>query len=143
MPDELLILSALLKLKLNTLNIYAIVGMTWWVSSVAFCGTIIGGAWLKRAEFRQFKFLKPLGFLLGFFFSSIVFFGIWMIIGIQQLRYEVDAIQAALKIPDNLSGNFEFTCIQVGYGVGTTSFAIILYVWFVLWRTISKGPPNQ
>ena len=63
MSDRFVILNNLLELKLHTLNVYATTGMTWWVSSVVFCGTIIGAAWIRKDDLEKFPLFELLGWL--------------------------------------------------------------------------------
>ena len=136
MSENTEILLKLLELKLQALNVYAATGMTWWVSSIVFCGTILATSWVKKDELKLFPLLKQLGAFLTFFFSTIVLFGLWVIFGIHQLHNEVSEIQKAIGIPSHLSENFTFLTYQVAYTIGTISFAIVLYLWVLLLKYI-------
>lgn len=138
MSDQTQILVKLLELKINTLNVYATTGMTWWVSSIVFCATIIGAAWIKKDELEEFPLFNLLGWFLTFFFFSIVLFGIWAIISIQRLSNEVNSIQAALQLSPELSSDSTFYTYQVAYGLGTISFGVVLVIWVRFWKHIAE-----
>ena len=138
MADQTEILIAMYELKIHTLNVYATTGMTWWVSSIVFCGTILGGAWVKKDELEKFPLFNFLGWFLTYFFFSIAAFGVWVIFGLQRLSYEIDKIQGALNIPSELSNHFTILTYQVAYGLGTTSFVVILALWVKLWKYIAR-----
>lgn len=56
-----------------------IVGITWWVSSVVFCGSIFAGVWLQRAELTANPTaLFWLGVGVMAFLASVVAFGLFL-----------------------------------------------------------------
>jgi len=137
MEIEAQILNTLLEQKLELLNTIANVGMTWWVSSIVFCGSALGAIWLKRHEIAAAPFFGWLGLFLGVFFVSIVLFGVWMVIATSILQSETNAILEALKIVKH-KNHIGFLAVQLGYALGTTSFIIVTIIWVVMWRTISN-----
>ena len=44
------LLTTLLQKKLDFVTTLANIGMTWWVSSVVFCGSILAAVWVYRKE---------------------------------------------------------------------------------------------
>lgn len=129
------LLGTLLEQKLQLLNTIANVGMLWWVSSVVFCGSILGAIWINRHEVAGAPFFGWLSVLLGVFFFSIVLFGVCMIIATGAIRYEVESIIEAVDLAKH-SRHVGFLTVQIGYAIGTTSFLIVTIIWALLWKTI-------
>ena len=136
MEFEQQVLNTLLEQKLQLLNTIAVVGMTWWVSSIVFCGSALGVIWLKRHEIASAPFFGLLGIFLGVFFASIVLFGIWMVVATGILQSETLAVLNDLNIKNQK--HIGFLAVQIGYAIGTTSFIIVTVSWVVMWRTISN-----
>ena len=59
----------LLEQKIASLNTVANVSMTWWVSSIVFCGAIFAAVWLYRGDLFESGIMKSLGRVLLIFFS--------------------------------------------------------------------------
>ena len=127
----------LLEKKFELLNVIAITGMTWWVSSIVFCGTALGIIWTKRSDIINAPFFGWLSLLLGVFFTSIVFFGVWMMFIVSELEIEVINIMHVLKIKEDVS-NIGFTALWGGYLIGSTSFTIVTILWALMWNSIKK-----
>jgi len=131
---------ALFQKLMDQANMLATTGMTWWVSSVVLCGSILGAVWLKRNELIRSDHFKNLGIGLILFFLSIVIYGVWMIYGMYLLESETSAVLKSLKIQSSLSG---FKTIQVAYAVGTTSFIFITILWCFLFRELIKKDKQE
>lgn len=117
----------LLEQKISSMNTAGTVCMTWWVSSVVFCGSILAAIWLKKSEIATSRFLLfGLSFVLTIFFIGVVLFGI---AAIQYLkRLTVDLSKLAY-------GNVfltEVTYFIWAMKIGTWSFGLILSAWFIL-----------
>lgn len=130
-------LEILLAGKLQALNTIGTVGITWWVSSVVFCGTVLGTIWVKRSEIARAEFFGLLRMVLGFFFISIVAFGVWIAIAAFQVDDEISAILEQLGSL-NTTMSWQAIAIIVGTLIGTTSYLLVTSTWFVLWRAIER-----
>lgn len=130
--------SFLLEQKLASLNAVANMCMTWWVSSVVFCGSILAGVWLQREEIVKSGVLFALGFTLSVFFAGVVAFGavIW-----GKYLPALDDDLSDLASTSGVGGSFsnELTTFRWGMGIGTGSFFFILVVWLILWCHLSPG----
>lgn len=129
-------LQILLEQKFIFLNTIANVGMTWWVSSIVFCGSVLGGIWLKKKEVVDMAHFGLLGFFLGVFFASIVLFGILMIFVTIELQTEIELLQEQLKVIGHRD-HVGFLAMKFGYGLGATSFVLVLFIWAFMWRDLS------
>ena len=65
----------LLGQKLAYVNTLASVCMTWWVSSIVFCGSILAAVWLYRDKLIVSGLIHLLGVFLSLFFAGIAVFG--------------------------------------------------------------------
>jgi len=130
-------ISILLNQEFNLLNTIANVGMTWWVSSIVFCGSALGGIWVKRPEVIKMSHFGLLGFFLGVFFGSIVLFGVLMIYATVKLQTEIELLQSELNIMGHID-HVGFIAIKYGYALGTTSFILVLLIWILMWRDLYK-----
>ena len=130
-------LNLLLSQKIQSLNTIATVGMTWWVSSVVFCGSILAGVWLKRQEVAHAAYFGWLRVILGFFFFSVVIFGIWLAVVAQGIDAESRALISQIGGRD-VGVSWMSLGITVGVLIGTTSFVLVTAMWFVLWRSIER-----
>lgn len=117
-------------------------GMSWWVSSVAFCAAVVVAVWLyrdnvaelyssHRASYRLF-----MSFVLVFFLS-VVGYGLWMIRSVIGLRDQLTVLLAATNADIEYS-YFEFTSLKISFVIGTSSFIILCLIWIVVWIAVSK-----
>ncbi len=60
--------------KLSNLNIVSTVCMSWWVSSIVFCGSILAAVWLRRTELVESNIIVYLAFFVACFFASFIYF---------------------------------------------------------------------
>jgi hypothetical protein len=129
-------LRSLLVVKLQYLSTLSTIYMTWWVSSVVFCGSVLGVVWINRNQFMTMSpFVMRLFFILVLsFFLSIVTFGWWGMITTSSFEHDALTISAALNIDNNLYS--EFTQIWGGILIGTTSFCIVTIMWIGIWITL-------
>lgn len=117
-------------------------GMSWWVSSVAFCAAVVVAIWLNRDNVMELYAKHRLAYqvfmsLVLIFLLSVVGYGLWMIrsvLGIkEQLAGLIEGAEANLHY-----SYFEFTSIGVAFVIGTTSFMILSVIWVVVWVAVSK-----
>ena len=134
----------LLKHKLSYLNTVATVCMSWWVSSIVFCGTILAAVWLKRGDLVKSDIILPLGGVVAFFFLTFICFGICALIHLGKFRDDISTLSGKLK-PEGLKPFFsnifkrEINSIWWGILIGITTFILILGVWFYLFIGLYKG----
>lgn len=140
--DDTEIVVALIDGNEQFLQVLVETGMSWWVSSVAFCAAVVVAVWMNRdsvAEIYSTHRLAYHGFMslvLGFF-VSIVGYGLWMIRSVFGIRDQLTVLiqDADINIPYPY---FEFTSIWVSFLIGTSSFIILCVIWAILWASISK-----
>jgi hypothetical protein len=110
--------------------------MTWWVSSVVFCGSIIAGAWLKEAEIHQLGTMARcvLCSIVLVFFLSVVTFGFLTARAFQRLAREIGELRTSLvTAPDQSTGRaWEFDFAAKATYLGTSSFLLIALTWCVI-----------
>jgi hypothetical protein len=127
----------LLEQKIASLNTVANVGMTWWVSSIIFCGSIFAAVWLYRGDLVESGIMKSLGRVLLIFFLGVIVFGGLIIVYLCKVRKEISALSAALggKGYFSIELNFFISAMIVG----TLSFLLIAVVWIFLYTGLSAG----
>jgi len=122
----------LIEQKLSSMNTAGNVCMTWWVSSVVFCGSILAAVWLQRSELA-----KAGGFLLGglslvltVFFAGTVLFGVVAIKYLKKFRRDICKLTKGL----NRGRVFqtEVTYFIGAMEIGTWSFALVFVAWVIL-----------
>jgi len=128
--DNLNLLMELFLKKIDFISTIANIGMLWWVSSVVFCGTTLAMAWQhkKTIETLPPDLLKWLKRGLTFFFSSIVFFGLFTIFIVYKLYNESQEIFIILNQKETLPP-FEYIMVGGGLLIGTTSFIFVTIFW--------------
>ncbi|HEY0428592.1 MAG TPA: hypothetical protein VGC76_12495 [Pyrinomonadaceae bacterium] len=138
----------LLGQKLIYLNTIAKVCMSWWVSSIVFCGTILAAVWLRRGELVDSGIINYLGFFVGCFFLSFIGFGIAALYYLFKFRDKISELIA----PPNSSQtqtdskqisadafNIEIHSIMCGILIGIVTFILILIVWIILFVSLYQG----
>lgn len=138
----------LLKQKLAYAHTVATVCMTWWVSSVVFCGSILAAVWLKREEMRQPSILFPLGCFLALFFASASGFGAQITWGyLPRLDNDLSTLLNKTGKQHSFSNETgkqhpfsnEVATFRRSMLIGTISFLLILAVWLYLWYGLYAG----
>ncbi len=119
-----------------TLNLMGTTGMTWWVSSVVFCGSILGGTWLKHTELEGLRYRSWFFAIVLIFFLSIVVYGIWLAATFNKIGAEVERLRILLPTP--ALSNAEFSLFWGGTIVGTSSFLLIAITWIGIWASITR-----
>lgn len=132
----------LISRKLEFLRTVADTSMQWWVSSVLFCASVLGAMWSRRIEVMVMPYKRQVGFLLTFFFGSIVLYGA-LVTAITLLDwFSARQLLDVLRAPEDLF-NSEFLWILLGVPVGTSSFVLFLVVFRMIWRFIVQEERSQ
>ena len=126
-----------LEQKISFTNMLGNVCMTWWVSSVVFCGSILAAVWLNKQELAASGVIGWLGFVLFFFFATVVCFGILVIRYLDKLQKEISTLAKELNHEGFFSN--ELSIFKLGMIDGTSSFALVLIVWVILWIGLWLG----
>ncbi len=135
------VIVALIGSKEQFLQILLETGMSWWVSSVAFCAAIVVAIWINKEHLMDLHATRT-GFynlfmgLVFLFFLSIVIYGFWMIKSVLALRAELAALIEQAGASRGYSG-FEFTSTWVGFLIGNSSFIILSAIWLVVWISLN------
>ena len=132
MADEKDTSQSLLEQKITSLGTLANVCVTWWVSSVVFCGSILAAVWSNRRELVESNIIGLLGFFLSTFFLSIIGFGALVIAYLRKLYKEV-------KQKHRSYFSREITFFIWAMTVGASSFILILIGWVFLWIGLWSG----
>jgi hypothetical protein len=108
--------------------------MTWWVSSVVFCASVVAATWLRRADVHALSFAVRALFcgVVLVFFVSVVAFGVLTYRTFRRLAREVGELRTSLGTADKgkIERAWEFDFAATATGVGTTSFLLITLIWF-------------
>jgi hypothetical protein len=121
----------ILESKLKFLDTLASVGMSWWVSGIVFCATILAGCWLKRDTVIKVPFFQLFCATLTVFYLSVVGFGAFMAFETRNLAREVQQLLSS-------DPGTPFQTVFYGYLIGTTSFVLIALCWLGLWLELQK-----
>jgi ATP/ADP translocase len=117
-----------------TISLLSTTGMTWWVSSVVFCGSILGGTWLKHDELAKLHYQTWFFLIVLVFFCSIATYGIWLALTFRILNRELVQLRLQLSAP-HLS-NRELSLFEGATWIGTSSFLLIALTWLAIWANI-------
>ena len=131
-------LQFLLEKKLASLQLVATLCMSWWISSVAFCATILAAVWLQREQIVKSGILLPLGLILSVFFAGVFIFGVVMLRYRRRLREEMSKLAAG----DEVNFSNELSTFRWAMAIGTGSFFFILLVWLFFWCLLSPRCQN-
>jgi hypothetical protein len=116
--------------------------MSWWVSSIVFCSSVLAAVWLQQAELqKQPHYLKGLGIVLFAFFFVIAYFGYLVTRRLSAVQSEIAALAEKLKyVPVRSEKNFfhtEIRTFQMSMWLGSSSFALIFLIWIIFWYFLS------
>ncbi|NIS81844.1 MAG: hypothetical protein GTO14_16910 [Anaerolineales bacterium] len=131
-------LIALLDKKTSLLETIASTSMLWWVSATVLCVTILAGIYRYQDIVKNAPFRRSMGFLLYFFFSSIVLYGVLVTIITAYELQDVRLLLTRLGAPPDMFDP-EYFWILIGMPIGTSSFLILLLVCHVMWRSIIRA----
>lgn len=123
----------LLGRKLDYVNTLAHLAMTWWVSSLVFCGSIFAAVWIERDKLVNGGIFCQLGNFLSLFFAGLVVFGAqitWRYL--PRLRKDLSSLPKKPNGEDFFST--ELSTFFWSMAVGTISFLCILIGWILFWR---------
>lgn len=130
--------------KFHFLEVVANTSMTWWVSSVVFCSTVIGIIWLYKSDVfklpsRLFSFL---GITLHLFFLSVVIYGLLVIYRVIKIEEDINRIINLLGFAE-LKFNQDIISLKCSILMGTTSFFLIWILWFGISRYLKRNYNSQ
>lgn len=123
----------LLEQKLKFVEIIANTSMTWWVSSVVFCGTIIGFAIWKLNALEELSkiFLGLLCFVIHLFFLSVVVYGLIIRNRVTHLKKDISILVNELNC-ESITFNNEMKGVKWALTNGTSSFVLIWVSWVII-----------
>jgi hypothetical protein len=116
--------------------------MLWWVTSVVFCGSLLGGVLFNQEKIINLSppYIYHVVFsLIVLFFLSIILFGFSTANQIRKIKldilskYESFASEESLKLQ-------EFDAIIRGIKIGTSSFIFALLVFLLIWGSMILSP---
>lgn len=128
-------LEIILTQQFKSLEIVATTSMTWWVSSIVFCSSVIALFWFHKDEVCKLpiKIFKRIIFVLNFFFFSVVLYGVLIILHTIKIGYDICKIISLIGFSETIS-NYDAVSIILCVALGTTTF---ICVWST-WRAMSK-----
>ena len=125
----------LLGRKLDYASTLANVCMTWWVSSLVFCGSIFAAVWIAKDDLITAKLLAPLGIFIALFFAGLAFFGGQITWGyLRKLRDDLSSLPKKVDEENFLST--ELSTFRWSMTTGTVSFIFIFIAWNVFWTQL-------
>lgn len=132
----------LIEQKVSYVNSTVHVSMSWWVSSIVFCGSVLAAIWLQREELRQQpRYVIGLGIVLFAFFFVIAYFGHLVARRLGRVQSEIAALakQLGYVTLESEKGFFdtEIRTFQKSMWLGAGSFALIFLTWIVFWYFLS------
>ena len=122
----------ILKLKLDQLHSIQSAGITWWTSSCLLCAGIIAGVWRYRESLTTSPLLTSLRVAIGFFFLSIVVFGLLITLHLCILYSQVSHLAGGKDF------TLDFAVTAISYLIATSSFVFASVAWFRLVSTFLK-----
>lgn len=136
-------LISLIQGKFDFLKTIATIGMTWWLSSVVFCGSIIGSVWIKRRDVRRApRLFRWLSVGLTLFFLGIAGFGAFAMWTVRKLQAETMQLirmlqpwKSGVPVPDFV----EFEGVYYGMGLATVTFVFVAIAWIFLCVWIQRS----
>ena len=140
--DDIEILVALIEGNEQFLQMLVDSGMSWWVSSVAFCAAVVVAVWMNRDSVVDLYASHKIAYqafmsLVLMFFLSVDGYGAWLLRSVIGIK---DQLFSLMTIADSgfEYAYFEFTSIRVAFTIGTSSFVILSIIWIVAWIAVSK-----
>lgn len=126
----------LLERKLDYISTLATVSMTWWVSSLVFCGSIFAAVWNQRPNLIDYQIICPLAAFISLFLLGLVLFGAqisWCYL--PRLSRELSTLTQTAHDEKNILSS-ELAIFRWLMSVGTMSFILILLGWLLFWMTL-------
>jgi len=127
----------LIEQKVSFVNSAVNAAMLWWVSSLLFCGSVLGAVWSEREKLQSKPgVLVGLGIVLFVFFGAIAIFGFMGAYRLCIVQVEIAALAGALKYSEPVvkpNGFFytEILTFKTAMIIGGSSFALIHIVWIL------------
>ncbi len=128
--------SAIIERKMLFMNTLGQVCMTWWVSSVVFCGSTLGGVWLKADRLVHAGWLTTviLGIVLTIFFGTVVVFAIFVVRFLSQLEPQLRVLVKSAGWQTSFEE--EVMLFKRTMQLGMTTFIIVLVTWLTMWMSL-------
>lgn len=123
----------LLEKNLSFLEQVASTTMTWWVSSIVFCPTIIAVFWYYRDNIVKLPILM-LHFVctvIFIFFLSLPVYAVWLVYGLVKIEKETKILLQSLGIKSNPP--FSFKGVRCAIIIGGSCFLFTLVLWCIVW----------
>ena len=132
MNDE--VFKILLDRNLSFLEQIASTTMTWWVSSIVFCPTIIALFLYHRERIAQLPYLNFVCFVVSLFILSLPVYASWVIYCLWNIENEIKDLLMHLgnsdKPPFALSGT------RTAIEIGGSCFIAAFILWCIVWRDL-------
>lgn len=131
--NEFETIKLLLDHKFKFIEIVANTSMTWWVSSVAFCATIVGIALWRREAIQELpnRYLIPLGAIIHIFFISVILYGLLVINRVVHLKNDISLLVGELGFK-SINYDAELDGVKWAVTNGTSSFFFIWLAWLLV-----------
>ncbi len=118
------------------LTIVAQTTMTWWVSSMVFCVTMVGTFWWFRAAIANLPGLNYVCALVFAFLISFPIYALWIVYSTDRLEQEAKGIAGLLKVPTEHF--FEYRGIKIAVLIGAINFFLVVVVWCYVWFLLNE-----
>lgn len=144
-PSDLAVAEAVLDRLFGIADWYSQVNMLWWVSSTALIGALLAGAWVKRDELTAESVWRTRLFRTGFvFLASVVAYGAIATFGAFRLAQRgIEACEAVGATVCSVGGeDVIFRIMPWAIVVGTSSFAIALFAWILVFARDNGASQN-
>lgn len=134
MDDE--IAKILLDRNLSFLEAVTSTTMTWWVSTIVFCPTVIALFWYYRDKIVILPKMNHVCFVVAVFLLSIPSYAAWVIVGLfhveEETRNLLNYLDCAFETP------FSFTGVKVAIFIGGSCFLFAFALWIYVWTDLNK-----
>lgn len=125
----------LLERKLEYASTMGNVCMTWWVSSLVFCGTIFAAVWVERVPLRAAGISWALGIFISLFFLGLVAFGVQIrVVYLRNIGKDLEGLPTYGGHKHVLST--ELSTFRWSMNIGIFSFLFILIAWVYLFLKV-------
>ena len=126
----------LLDRKLAFLTTVAQTTMTWWLSSMVFCVTMVGAFWWFRSAVANLPGLNYICSVVFAFLLSFPIYAAWIIYGTDRLEKEATRIAASLRVP--MGNFFEYRGVKIAVLIGAINFSLVVLVWCYVWFLLNQ-----
>ena len=133
MSDE--ILKLLLERNFIFVEQIASTTMTWWVSSIVFCATILGLSWWHRDRLALLPFLHIVCGVIFLFLLSFPAYAFLIWHGVDMFESEIKLLLASAKAINHLPPSFQV--IKIAVLMGALCFCGCLVLWILVWHDLA------